>query len=158
MARTSYAALVAFCLLAGIALAAAQPCIPCRDCRTNHCYRHCKPECPIKVDGNKCRRLGQQYGKDASRQACSTTEKFCNGGQPVAKAALKSGGIGRVTLDQCANIAYGACQQVALAPVTSSCPRSLALGFRQCSARDFNQFYRGEIDEYCYKLAKAIKP
>lgn len=151
--------LVAACFLLAVFMASAQPCIPCRDCRTNNCYRQCKAECPVKVDGDRCRRLGRDYGRDAAAKACKTTEQFCNGGtQPIAARSARSGGIGRVTLQQCANIAYGACQQVALDPSKSPCGRSLTFGFRQCNAQRFTDFYRGEVDEYCYNLAKAIAP
>jgi hypothetical protein len=150
--------LLATCFLVALFVASAQPCIPCRDCRTNNCFRQCKAECPVQVNGDECRRLGRQYGRDAAANACRTTEQFCNGGtQPVATRASRSS-IGRVPLQQCANIAYGACQEVALNPRTSPCGSRLTNGFRQCNAARFQDFYRGEIDEYCYRLAAAIAP
>jgi hypothetical protein len=155
---TAATGILASCLLLAVFLASAQPCIPCRDCKTNNCFRQCKAECPPQVNGDECRRLGRQYGRDVAVKACKTTEQFCNGGQTPVGARASRSSIGRVTLQQCANIAYGACQEVALNRNSSPCGRSLNGGFRQCSARQFQDFYRGEIDEYCFNLAKAIAP
>ena len=144
-------------------MASAQSCIPCRDCRTTTCYRQCRVQCPVQqVDGDKCRRLGLQYGRDAAAQefaeACQTTEQFCNGGTQTYLASSTSTSVGRATLQQCASIAYGACQDVGLNPHNSPCGTSLSSGFRQCSAQKFTDVYRAKTDEFCYLLAKAIAP
>ena len=132
-----------------------QPYVPAKTFATN--CRFCSAECPVQVNGDECRRLGRQYGRDTASKACATTEQFCNGGQPP-RARMSAAGIGRVTLDQCAQIAYGACQAIAYDPIPSPCGRSIRHGFRQCDAEGFNRFYRGEVDDYCRKLAEAIAP
>lgn len=157
MARLSAAtlALGAIVLALAVCAAYAQPCIECKDCTTSNCWRQCKPSCPKGVNGDDCKRKGQQFGRDVARQACDTTRKFCNGGQKPLAAKAMSSNIGTVSKRQCANIAYGACQQVAMDRSKSPCGRDFN-GFRQCNARQFMDFYTGEVNDLCLQKAMTI--
>jgi hypothetical protein len=99
--------------------------------------------------------MGADWGRQASKSACETTKTYCNGGKPPGTRTF--GGIGQVSLPQCANIAFGRCQQVAMDPINltgpnSACGHSLMHGFRQCNRQQFRSFYEGEVNELCYNL------
>ena len=73
MARPA-AALVVVLGLALAAAASAQPCIPCRDCTTAHCFRVCRPSCNsfptpdnVIVSGDTCNRSGRDYAPNAAQ-------------------------------------------------------------------------------------------
>jgi hypothetical protein len=61
-------------------------------------------------------------------------------------------------LPQCANIAFGACQQRANDAYSwgNPCRDALRSGYAQCSAQQFRQFYEGETRDLCYNNAKSV--
>lgn len=159
-------------LLAACGPAHAQPCIECKDCTTNNCWRVCKNECPrlspfplfpirpsdITVNGDACRRRGSAAGYTAGQGACDTAKLYCQGGRPMpAGASARMGAIGPVQLNQCSNIAAGECQRVANNPGWSQpCRWELQNGYSQCSASQFKSFYEGETKDRCTDAAESI--
>lgn len=133
------------------------PCIECKDCTTNNCYSVCQKTCsappppqPI-VDGERCKAFGASAGAQVAQDACATAMLYCNGGRkPV-------GSFFPVTLQQCANIAYGVCQQQATAANAVSCSTYWAFGYKQCTASQFWDFYKGEVDDGCNQKVANIK-
>ncbi|KAI8465197.1 MAG: hypothetical protein J3K34DRAFT_437785 [Monoraphidium minutum] len=157
-------ALLALALLAAAARHAhAQPCIECKDCVTNNCWRVCRDSCaPVRpsdiiVSGDDCKRAGDALGPAASQSACDTTKKYCNGGKRAPMKATR-GAIGAVTLSQCSNVALGSCQQTANNAYNwrHPCGRELRSGYSQCSAADFQAFFKGETKDLCTTLAKDV--
>ena len=71
----------------------------------------------------------------------SPPQLFCNGGRK--QQALVSLNYFPVSLGQCANIAFGTCQEVALNPWKSPCGYAFR-GFKQCDQTAFKNFYSGE--------------
>lgn len=159
--------LAAFAVL--IAAAAAQPCIECKDCRTDNCYRNCQNSCPqnngwqgpirpsdIAVNGDACRNTGTGYGPNAARNACETTRKYCQGGRSAP--APRRNDIGTVNLAQCANIAMGACQGNANNPYSwgHPCGNDLRNGYASCNQQKFKEFFEGETSDLCRNFAKGV--
>lgn len=157
-------------LFALLAVASAQPCIECKDCRTDNCYRNCRTNCPrpapvpgpirpsdIGVSGDACKNRGIMYGPNAARSACDTTQKYCNGGRSSQQGA-RFGGVGPVNLAQCANIAMGSCQQNANNGGNwgHPCGQALRSGYSQCNAQAFRQFFEGETRDLCLNFAKSL--
>lgn len=66
-------------------------------------------------------------------------QTFCQGGQQQKKGFAAPV---RVTLQQCGNIAFGECQNVARDPKQSPCGASFK-GVNQCSRTAFENFYNG---------------
>lgn len=134
------------------------PCIPCRDCSTNHCYSICQKSCNIPtppqpiVNGNTCKAYGAAAGAQVANDACSTTMLYCNGGQKNLV-----GSYFPVTLSQCANIAFGVCQKQATTSSSVSCSKYWALGYQRCTASQFWQFYQGEVNDRCNQKVANIK-
>eukprot|EP00878_Enallax_costatus_P016840 GHUV01017676.1.p1 GENE.GHUV01017676.1~~GHUV01017676.1.p1 ORF type:complete len:211 (-),score=46.58 GHUV01017676.1:521-1153(-) len=133
------------------------PCIPCKDCTTNNCFSVCQKSCgnpnppqPI-VDGNKCKAYGQAAGTQVAKDACNTAMLYCNGGQKSLTSFFP------VTLSQCANIAYGVCQQQATSPWSVSCSPYWSIGYKQCSGSQFWKFYQGEVNDRCNQQVAKIK-
>ncbi|GBF91950.1 hypothetical protein Rsub_04674 [Raphidocelis subcapitata] len=155
-------------LAALVAAAAAQPCIECKDCRTDNCYRNCKNSCPqnngggpirpsdITVNGDACRNQGNNYGPNAARSACETTRKYCQGGRSMG--APRMGGVGPTNLAQCANIAMGACQGNANNPWSwgHPCGNDLRNGYQSCNQQTFKNFFEGETSDLCRNFAKGV--
>lgn len=150
--------LASACLLAVLALAAAQPCIECKDCKTNNCYSLCKKSCapaPVVVNGEACKGYGDKTGYQVSKEACETAVLYCKGGS-------QRSGLGRargyfpVTLSQCQNIAYGVCQQRAANYYTAPC-RYMWQGYQQCTKDQFWEFFRGEINALCNSYSAKIQ-
>ncbi|KIZ01416.1 hypothetical protein MNEG_6545 [Monoraphidium neglectum] len=165
MRRHAAAALAALALALLLSVATAQPCIECKDCRTNNCWQNCRPSCPrapvinpnqVIVSGDRCKRAGEQSGPNAARSACETTRRYCNGGRQTAFAAPRR--VGLTTLSQCANIALGACQQTANNDRAQwhPCGRELQRGLNQCSAQQFRQFFEGETRDLCTDSSRSI--
>eukprot|EP00878_Enallax_costatus_P000124 GHUV01000164.1.p1 GENE.GHUV01000164.1~~GHUV01000164.1.p1 ORF type:complete len:211 (+),score=46.43 GHUV01000164.1:191-823(+) len=133
------------------------PCIPCKDCRTNNCFSVCQKSCgnpkppqPI-VNGNKCKAYGQVAGTQVAKDACNTAMLYCNGGQKAFTSFFP------VTLSQCANIAYGVCQQQATSPGSASCSPYWSVGYKQCSGTQFWKFYQGEVNDRCNQQVAKIQ-
>ncbi|KAI8469845.1 MAG: hypothetical protein J3K34DRAFT_422576 [Monoraphidium minutum] len=160
MARaTLHTAVAAASFLLLLGLAAAQPCIRCTDCKTNNCWRVCKPSCPgikpsqVIVSGDACKRQGEWAAAGVARSACETARKYCNGGRSMTSSRY----VGPTNLAQCANIAMGSCQQRANNPSGGHpCGRQIRSGFKSCSASQFKSFFQGETRDLCMDKAKSI--
>jgi len=74
---------------------------------------------------------------------------YCNGGQQ--KQQLGARRYFPVTLGQCANIAYGLCQERAMNGWMSPCGYAFR-GHKQCSKDNFMSFYTGD----CPVAAAAV--
>lgn len=57
-----------------------------QDCKTNNCYSQCQKTCPVKVDGNKCKKFGADAGYKIGKDSCATTQKYCAGSKSVGGA------------------------------------------------------------------------
>eukprot|EP00878_Enallax_costatus_P000088 GHUV01000116.1.p1 GENE.GHUV01000116.1~~GHUV01000116.1.p1 ORF type:complete len:212 (+),score=44.59 GHUV01000116.1:194-829(+) len=132
------------------------PCIECQDCTTNNCFSVCQRSCsnppppqPI-VNGNDCKAYGEIAGVTVAKNACNTAMLYCNGGQRPLTSFFP------VTLSQCANIAYGVCQQQATSPWSVSCSSYWSLGYQQCSGSQFWEFYQGEVNDRCNQQVANI--
>eukprot|EP00878_Enallax_costatus_P030005 GHUV01032593.1.p2 GENE.GHUV01032593.1~~GHUV01032593.1.p2 ORF type:complete len:191 (+),score=26.56 GHUV01032593.1:225-797(+) len=161
MATSTKLAFAAVALLAMLAVTMAQPCIECKDCKTNNCYSACQKKCPVKVDMDKCKRFGADKGRQIGQDSCGTVRKYCSGSQKPVGARRG----GKVTLTQCENIAYGECQKSAKNAAGSLIPLSACRlqvlgfgGFQQCSKQQWNDFFNGEVDELCEKAVSVIDP
>ena len=106
------------------------------------------------ASGDNCRAAGARRGRAAGAEACSVARSAC-GAPRMAGSGAPAGGIGAVSLPQCANIAYGACQADA-APGRSPCAREAALGFGSCDARAFASIYAGAMGRACYAAAQTV--
>lgn len=160
MAASCRGGLAIAVMLALVAVTLAQPCIECKDCKTNNCFRVCQKSCPKTVDGNKCRNFGTMSGMKIGRDSCSTAQLFCKGSKSVGVGARRGF---QVTLDQCENIAYGACQARAREVAIqwgSPCRAQLQGwgGFQQCTRQQWTDFFNGEVDELCERAVAAINP
>lgn len=156
--------LAAAALLALLAIASGQPCIECKDCKTNNCYSVCQKSCPKAqptVDGNKCKKFGADKGWQIGKDACGTTQKLCSGGKSGVGAKRRF----PVSLTQCENIAYGACQAKAKDAASQLIPLSPCRlqvlgwgGYQQCSKQQWTEFFNGEVNELCEKAVSVIDP
>ncbi|KAF8055599.1 och1 [Scenedesmus sp. PABB004] len=168
-------AILALALLAGCALAqqdarhfggsggshgggGSGPCIECNTCKTNNCYSVCSKSCPkppVTVNGDRCIKFGRDAGWKIGKDACATAQSFCRGGQ-------RSGpGVGRsfpVTLSQCENIAYGACQKKAEEAARYGQCRWSFNGYAQCNRQQFTNFFTAEVNELCNRAVSVIDP
>ncbi|KIZ05870.1 hypothetical protein MNEG_2094 [Monoraphidium neglectum] len=130
--------------------------------RTAFCWRSCRDSCePVRpsdviVSGDACKKAGASLGPVASKSACETTRKYCNGGRQAPMKAARA--VGPVQLDQCANIALGACQQDTNNAWSwrHPCGRELRGGYAQCSAQDFKAFFEGDSRDLCFSLARDV--
>jgi hypothetical protein len=106
------------------------------------------------ASGDACRSAGRHAGAGAARDACASARASCRGG-PLMTSSGPSRGIGPVSLPQCANIAYGSCQQAAdwrKAP----CAGELRNGAGRCSPSEFGSYYDAAMASSCYAAAAGI--
>jgi hypothetical protein len=68
-------------------------------------------------------------------------QQYCNGGQK--QGMLGAGRAFPVSLGQCANIAFGLCQEQSLNRWTSPCGWAFN-GHKQCNKQQFMDWYNGE--------------
>jgi hypothetical protein len=61
-----------------------------------------------------------------------------------------------VPLTQCANIAYGTCQNKAMDASASPCGHHFK-GYKQCSGKQFYDFYKGIVNDACHKAVSWIQ-
>lgn len=144
------------CLALLCVVASAAPCIECKDCKgSNHCLSNCARTCAkpqTVVNGEQCKRYGKDISHQAAKQACDNAMLYCNGGQKTVLGARR---YFPVTLGQCANIAYGLCQEHAMNRWRSPCGWAFH-GHRQCNKDAFMKFYTGEVNDRCNQAVAWI--
>ncbi|KAI8465585.1 MAG: hypothetical protein J3K34DRAFT_436564 [Monoraphidium minutum] len=104
------------------------------------------------TSGDTCRNAGASAGYSAASQACSAARARCGGG---VFGSAPGGSIGAVSLGQCANIAYGSCQQYA-DPWSSPCRSEMSSGSGRCSGSEFQSYYRAAAQSACYTAAQSV--
>lgn len=81
-------------------------------------------------------------------------QKYCDN-PTVIVGSGKSGYI-PVPLSQCANIAFGACQNKAGDQFSSPCGQNFK-GYKQCSGQQFRDFYTGIVNDSCHQAVNWIQ-
>lgn len=156
MARITYMAALLVVMFAAVASAA--PCIDCKDCKgSNHCLSVCAKSCAKPqtiVNGEQCKRYGRDSSQKAAKLACENTLLYCNGGQQRT-SVLGAHRYFPVSLGQCANIAYGTCQEHGMTRWRSPCGWAFG-GTRSCNKDTFMKFYTGEINDRCNQAVAWI--
>lgn len=139
-------------LLAALAAVMAQPCIPCKECKTNNCFSKCKQTCPATVNIEKCKSYGADQGRMIGKGACDTVQSYCKQRTVAKKRA------GRVTFEQCANIAFGVCQtESRKSAAAGACKDPLSgKGYGVCTKAQWEEFFNGEVDELCQNAVLKI--
>jgi hypothetical protein len=79
-------------------------------------------------------------------------QKYCEGPPTFAQQALYF----PVPLSQCANIAFGTCQVSAVSHHSSPCGHHFK-GYKQCSGKQFMDFYTGIVNDACHKAVSWIQ-
>jgi hypothetical protein len=85
--------------------------------------------------------------------ACFGLQKYCE--RPTTFTTLGAQYF-PVPLSQCANIAFGTCQNSAMSHHSSPCGHHFK-GYKQCSGKQFVDFYTGIVNDACHKAVSWIQ-